>query len=345
MARKLRLEYPGAIYHVVNRGNRLQPIFLDDADRESFLAGLEEACGKTGWQVHAFCLMPDHFHFVLETPSGNLVAGMKWLLGTYTVRFNRRHKITGHLFAGRYRTSIIEGSGNGYLRTVAEYVHLNPARARLLQAEESLSSYRWSSFPQYLLPPAGRAPWLRVDRVFGESDVTADTRPGRRHFESLTETCRAQAETRDWDAVRQGWCVGSDQFKKELLTLANGRFRGHHSGQERRESSQAQAENIIAQALREAGWEEADLARSRKGDPVKIALASQLRRETTMTLKWLAQRLHMGAWTHLNNRLYFARQKEARRPSKKPRERRPVPIAAVEPALAEPNNTFDITWD
>jgi len=134
MARKRRVEYPGAIYHVMNRGDRREPIFQDDADRQTFLATLGEACVKAGWQVHTYVLMPNHFHLVLETPQPTLVAGMKWLLGTYTGRFNRRHKLFGHLFSGRYKSLIVDGSGSGYLRTVCAYVHLNPARAKLLDA-------------------------------------------------------------------------------------------------------------------------------------------------------------------------------------------------------------------
>jgi REP element-mobilizing transposase RayT len=99
MARKPRLEYPGAIYHVMNRGDRRELIFKDDADRKLFLATLGQTCVKTGWRIHAYCLMPNHFHVVLETPQPNLVAGMKWLLGTYTGRFNRRHKLYGPLFS------------------------------------------------------------------------------------------------------------------------------------------------------------------------------------------------------------------------------------------------------
>ena len=91
MARKLRIEYPGAIYHLMNRGDRREEIFHDDRDRELFLTTLAEACAKTDWQVQAYCLMGNHFHLVVETPLGNLVAGMKWFLGTYTARFNRRH--------------------------------------------------------------------------------------------------------------------------------------------------------------------------------------------------------------------------------------------------------------
>ena len=83
MARKLRVQYPGAIYHVMNRGDCREAIFEDDADREKFIETLGEACGKTGWQVQAYCLMPNHFHLVVETPQANLSAGMKWFLGTY----------------------------------------------------------------------------------------------------------------------------------------------------------------------------------------------------------------------------------------------------------------------
>src|SRR6266545_970065 len=98
MARKLRIQYPGAVYHVMNRGERRESIFHDNDDRQRFIETLGEVCGKTGWQVHAYCLMPNHFHLVLETPRSNLVAGMKWFLGTSTARFNRRHKLFGHLF-------------------------------------------------------------------------------------------------------------------------------------------------------------------------------------------------------------------------------------------------------
>ena len=106
MARKLRTEYPDAIYHVMNRGDRQEPIFKDDQDRQRFLSTLGEVCGKTGWQVHAFCLMPNHFHLVVETPRANLAAGMKWLLGVYTGRCNRKHKLCGPLFSGRYRALV-----------------------------------------------------------------------------------------------------------------------------------------------------------------------------------------------------------------------------------------------
>src|SRR6267142_1715604 len=124
----------------MNRGDRREDIFADDDDRRRFLQTLGQACEKSAWQVHAYCLMSNHFHLVIETPQPNLVRGMKWLLGVYTSRFNRRHKLFGHLFSGRYKALLVQGSGNGYLKTACDYVHLNPARARLLRAEQALSA-------------------------------------------------------------------------------------------------------------------------------------------------------------------------------------------------------------
>src|SRR2546427_56650 len=141
MARKLRIRYAGAIYHVMNRGDRREAIFADDHDRKRFLQALAAACQKTGWPVHAYGLLRNHFHLVLETPQPNLVAGRKWLLGACTSRFNRRHKQFGHLFSGRYKALVVDGSGNGYLKTVCDYVHLNPMRAKVLKAEQRLEEF------------------------------------------------------------------------------------------------------------------------------------------------------------------------------------------------------------
>ncbi len=156
MPRHLRIEYEGAIYHVMNRGDRCEPIFNDDGDRKRFLETLGETCTKTDWQVHALCLMRNHFHLVVETPKGNLVAGMTWFLSTYTARFNRRHKLFGHLFSGRYKALVVDASSSGYFRTVCDYVHLNPVRAKLLRTKQTLRDYPWSSYPEYLNPPRRR---------------------------------------------------------------------------------------------------------------------------------------------------------------------------------------------
>ena len=123
MPRKLRIEYPGAMYHVMSRANGTGNIFEGDVDRRDFVKTLAETCEKAGFEVHAYCLMRNHFHLVVETPNGNLVAGMRWLLSVYTLRFNPRHRRFGHVFSGRYKALIFDGSSHGYLKTVCDYVY------------------------------------------------------------------------------------------------------------------------------------------------------------------------------------------------------------------------------
>lgn len=303
MPRQLRIEYPGAIYHIMNRGDRREPIFRDDWDRKRFVDTLGEACEKTDWQVHSYCLMLNHFHLVIETPSGNLVAGMKWFLTTYTIRFNLRHKIVGHLFSGRYKSLIVDGSGNGYLRTVCDYVHLNPIRAKLLSAEQKLRDYCWSSWPDYLRAPGKRPSWLRVDRLLGELNIPKDSPAGRQQLERYLEARRQQEGAEDLNAIRRGWCLGDEQFRQELLEHAHTRSNENHLAQTRHETAEHKAQRIISEELEMLGWREGDLAAHAKGDCRKVALAKRLRSETSVTLKWISEALRMGSWTHVASQL------------------------------------------
>jgi len=309
MARKLRVEYPGAIYHLINRGDRREPIFRDDQDRERFISTLGEACAKTSWQVHAFCLMPNHFHLVVETPQANLVAGMKWFLGTYTSRFNRRHKLFGHLFSGRYKSLVVDGSGNGYLKTVCDYVHLNPVRARLLMPQEALHTYRWSSYSLYLQAPSRRPAWLRVDRLLGEWRVPLDNAQGRREFAAELEARRQGEADEEFKPVRRGWCLGGEGFRQELLEQIATQRGASHYGEEWVESAEARAQRLIEQALHKKGWSVEELKARRKGDAFKVRLAGQLRAQTTVTAAWIAEHLHMGTRGHLTHLLYHRGKK------------------------------------
>jgi putative transposase len=299
MARKLRIQYPGAIYHVMNRGDRRERIFSDDPDRQRFLETLTETCQKTGWQVHAYCLMYNHFHLVVETPQGNLVAGMKWLLGTYTSRYNRRHKEFGHLFSGRYKALIVDGSGDGYLKTVCDYVHLNPARAKLLKREESLAAFVWSSYPLYLSAPTRRPAWLRVDRLLGEWGIPRDTVAGRRVFAERMECRRRENDREEFKPVERGWCLGTEEFRQELLKQVDTPAGPSHFGEALQEAVEVRAERIVAEGLKRLRWSEADLRARRKGEPGKVRLARELRSETTMPLAWIAERLSMGSRGYL----------------------------------------------
>jgi len=173
MARKARVESPGALYHVLDRGDRREAIFRDDRDRERFLETLGEGCGRTGWLVHAFVLMGNHYHLFVETPQANLVAGMRWFQTTCTVRFNRRHHVNGHLFQGRYKAVVVDPAERSYFATLSDYIHLNPVRARLVALEGRLFDYRWSSYPFYVRA-TGRPEWFEPRAVLGEPGL-ADT--------------------------------------------------------------------------------------------------------------------------------------------------------------------------
>jgi REP element-mobilizing transposase RayT len=285
----------------MSRGDHREEIFRDDTDRRTFLSTLGQACDKTGFQIHAFCLMANHFHLVAETPQANLVAGMKWLLGTYTSRFNRRHQLFGHLFAGRYKSLIIDERGGDYLRTACDYVHLNPVRAGLISPDQPLSSYTWSSYPLYLWP-GKRSPWLRVDRLLGAHGIQADAAEDRIHFQQRMEQRRAESEPPgQWDAFRRGWRLGAADFAQRLSERLGRAGQRHEQPRERNETDEHRAERLVQEWMKKAGWTETELAARAKGDAQKAALAAILRRETPMTRAWIARRLAMGSVSYVSH--------------------------------------------
>ncbi len=162
MARPLRPQYPGAVYHLTTRGNARQRIFRDDTDREVFFHTLAQVIARYGWLCHAYCLMENHYHLLVETLRPNLALGMRQLNGVYTQAFNRRHRRVGHLFQGRYKAIVVEKEA--HLLELCRYVVLNPIRARVKKA---VGAWRWSSYRA----TAGLAPvppCLTVDWVLGQ---------------------------------------------------------------------------------------------------------------------------------------------------------------------------------
>ena len=292
----------------MSRGDRREAIVSSDADRELWIGTLGEACAKCDWQVHAYCLMSNHFHLVVETPQANLVAGMKWFLGTYTVRFNTRHRLRGHLFAGRYKSLLVDDSDDHYLRVVCDYVHLNPARAKLIGPEQRLENYKWSSYPAYLDKNANRPLWLRTDRLLGEHGLRENNRMARLEFAQRVEARRSEPNDAGSDngELRRGWHLGGDGFVSRLLDRLEGRVTENHRARERAETDVARAERIIQAGLRELGWTETDLRDRKKCVVEKVRLARQVRAETTLSLKWVAARLNMGTWTNTSNLLHRA---------------------------------------
>ena len=198
---------------------------------------------------------------------------------------------------------IVDGSGNGYLKTVCDYVHLNPVRAQLIAPEKPLGAYRWSSYPEYLKRPGQRRAWLRVDRLFGEMGIDKDSGAGREQFGWLMEERRLAEDPAQWKTLRRGWCFGGEQFRAELLERMSGKMGPHHGGEERAETAVAKAQRMLSEELQKRGWDAAELERRRKGDEQKIQMARRLRNETTMTWGWIADQLHMGVAASVANRL------------------------------------------
>ena len=311
MARSVRLEYAGAFYHVMARGNRRQPIFYADEDRLFWLAALAEACGRTGWLVHAWVLLDNHYHLFLETPEPNLVAGMKWLQNAYTRRFNTRHRQWGRLFGDRYKAIPVDGRTGEYYGTLVNYVHLNPARAGLIDASggASLLDYPWSSLAQGFARPSKHRPgWLAVGAglaAFG----CADTAAGRRRYvERLDAIARSEPggqcgvppapADRRLSHLRHGWYWGTQAFAEKLLGLLESGSqrslnRTYRSASQHRAHGQHQAETLLADALRRHELSSADLARLPGADPRKVAIAVELWQTTTASQGWIADRLHM----------------------------------------------------
>ena len=163
------------------------------------------------------------------------------------------------MFSGRYKSLIVDGSGSSYLKSVGDYVHLNPARAKLVAADAPLQSFAWSSWPAYLLAPSKRSTWLRVDRLLGAWGIPEDSPAGRQRLERASEELRGAEEGEEFKPIRRGWCLGEDKFREELLTQLSERMGAEHYGEERAETAEALAELIIAEELERGRWQEADL--------------------------------------------------------------------------------------
>lgn len=321
MARPLRIEYPGASYHVMARGNRGHVIFRDDADRKRFLETLAEACEKTGWRIHAYVLMANHYHLLAETPEANLVAGMKWLQGAYTQRYNGRHKRRGHLFQGRYKAVVVDAKDPNYLQVVSTYIHLNPARAGMVRiGRDKLSRYRWSSYPWYL---SRQCPgWLRREEVMGSLGL----RPGnRRGYDAYLEgrvlelgmkAGRKELEE-SWKAIRRGWYLGEAGFLEKLenwlAKAVKGRQRESQAGKAREAHDTAAAERMLRQGMKALGLKASVLDQLPKSAAEKVALAWWLRRRTTVPLRWVGERLGMGHYTAVTQAVSRMNRKPARK--------------------------------
>ena len=201
MSRPLRIEYAGALYHVTSRGNERKPIYREEVDFHLFLDVLSDVCDRFNWVIHSWCLMTNHYHLVVETPDGNLSAGMRQLNGVYTIRFNRRYGRVGHLFQGRYKAILVDKSS--YLLELSRYVVLNPVRARMV---DHPSDWLWSSY-RFTLGKEPSPEWLATDamlRLFSDDH--------KRACERFVAFVLAGVGSDIWVHLKQQIYLGDDRF-------------------------------------------------------------------------------------------------------------------------------------
>jgi putative transposase len=224
MARKPRVEYPGAVYHVMARGNERARIFHEEEDYELFLKTLEEGLAVFSVVVHAYCLMPNHFHLALETPQGNLSRFMAWLQTTFTVRYNRKHRRSGHLFQGRYRAELVDA--DAYARVLALYIHLNPVRTKRRGERhytggwKELESFPWSSQRAWLGKEKPAMKGLSLDwlHYWGRTE-----REARKTYRAMVQKELASDPIEWGREVKHGLVAGGEELVAKALGLLSGK--------------------------------------------------------------------------------------------------------------------------
>jgi putative transposase len=316
MARKLRLEFPGAIYHVINRGNYRADIFQSEGAKAAFEACLFEACKKSAWGLHAFVLMRNHYHLALETPDGNLASGMQWLQATFANRFNRLRGERGHLFQGRYKALLVEEGPA--LGQVCDYIHLNPVRAGVVSVER-LGEYRHSSY-WFLRRPRVRPGFLHPETALTQAGGLADELRGWQAYEQYLDWQAAQGpagKSRAYVSLSRGWALGTRRFKVELVkdyAVAAASRAWEASGV--KEVRQLQWAVALQKALKTVRHTNEELAHSRKSADWKLAIAAWMKAGTQASNPWLSENLRLGAPAALSRNLtHFRRDRQSKDPT------------------------------
>lgn len=306
MARETRIEYEGACYHVINRGNYREWVFGEEKTKEAFEICLGEAAEKMKWVVHGWVVMGNHFHLAVETPEGNLGKGMQWLQVTFAARFNTRRQERGHVFQGRYKAIVVEpGKALGQ---VCHYIDLNPVRAGIVEVEQ-LQSYAYGSYRR-LWKPKSRPEWLSVRAALSAAGGLADTAKGhaayRGYLRWMTDALKAGRE-QDFLELSRGMAIGSEGFLQDA----------------RLQQAKSVERNLDAKGKRQ--WKEQQWSRQLEGMlkclPVKsridqrvsagwkAAVACQMKTRTDAENAWLAKALDMSSPTFVSKQAGLARRR------------------------------------
>jgi putative transposase len=309
MPRALRLHFPHAIYHVINRGNYRAPVFAGPGAAQAFEKCLFEAVVLHHWRLHAFVIMSNHFHLAVETPEANLSESVHWLNSTYSTRFNRFRKERGHVFQGRYHAGLVQ-PGPSLLRVV-NYIHLNPVRAGLVDIS-TLPAYPWSSLGHFLgsARPEGLtcADWLRE---LPQPDNPEGWQAYRRVLTALAaDPARQKAE--GFEEMDRCWAIGDDDWKQEIATTFRLEGAAEPPCGPQRDALRAERWRLVLdEALARAGRTREELRIARKGAGWKIVLADELRRISGANHAWLARELCLGKASSVRRLLYHHRSQSS----------------------------------
>lgn len=303
MARKLRIQYEGAMYHVINRGNYRRDLFESTGEAHAFVETLKEASTRMGWKVHAYVLMRNHYHVALETPEPNLVSGMHWLQSAWCTRFNRFRKESGHLFQGRYRSLLVEDIT--VLGKVVDYIHLNPVRAKIVEPEQ-VGAFRWSSLVGISKGPG----WICDDGWRAGGRYGEEPSMRRAYADHLKELAEDEGRWARLGLIglSKGWAIGSSGWRRAMAKEhAHMALNPGLSREELDDFRRDKWETALADGLQATGRAEADLVTRPRLQPWKLELADRLQRECGISLAWLANRLQIGKPNSLRSYLSRAR--------------------------------------
>jgi putative transposase len=285
MARPLRLDHAGAVWHVTGRGNERREIFRDDQDREQFLRTLAAVVKRFRWRVHAYVLMGNHYHLLLETPEPTLSRGMRHLNGLYTQSFNRRHGRVGHLLQGRFKAILVEKES--HLLELSRYVVLNPVRAGMTT---TAGQWKWSNYRA--TAGLGSVPsWL-------ETEWTLEQFLPRREAERRYRAFVAQGKGSGyapWEQLVSQIYLGGEGFRKKIQAMVSKRARSREVPRLQRLPARSALVDIVGAASREFGVSEADLRR-RRHTPARLAVAYLARHEGVLKLTEFAPALGVQGW-------------------------------------------------
>jgi len=277
MARPLRLEFAGALYHLTARGNAQAIIFIDDADRHLFLDLLGKEIAQQRWRCFAYCLMDNHYHLLIETPEPNLVAGMRRFNGAYTQAFNRRHARVGHLFQGRYKSIVVDKESYGL--ELCRYLVLNPVRAGMVKWPEQ---WRWSSY-RATIGKTSIPAWLDAMWVLGQF---GELNP-RDAYEQFVR--QGVSRTSPWDQLRGQIWLGNDTFLARMERLVQGKAVANVPRAQRR-PARPTAAAVTAQVLSAYKINDEGALSSRTHQEAFQAWAYLLRRIVNLPLSEVSRR-------------------------------------------------------